>query len=184
MAGKTDVLFILSQSLIVVRGMGKMTAETAVTGKGCVLGFRIVHLLNKFYMAITAECGPVINEVIRKLGSMGQVTLFTGFFYRLVNIFFLKVLFLVLVTTKAEVNPIDCQKKFIFGCMGVVADNTITTGHGTVHIVLSSHVVLVTVKADIRQGFFRKQEFGIRLVRIMTDDTLPFLNRQMICLAL
>jgi hypothetical protein len=164
--------------------MGKMTAQTAVTGNGRVLGFGIVHLLNEFFMTISAECSPVILEVERKLGSMGQVTLFTGFFYRLVNIFFLKVLLFVLVTTKTQGNTIDGQKKFIFGCMGIVADNTIATGNGTVHIVLSSHVVLVTVKADIRQFFFREQEFAVRLVRIMADDTLSFFNRQVICLAL
>jgi hypothetical protein len=115
---------------------------------------------------------------------MGQVTIFTGFFYRLVDIFFLKVLFLVLVATKAECNPVDGEKKFIFGCMGVVADNTIATGNGTVHIVLRSHVVLVTVKADISQFFFREQEFAVRLVRIMADDTLSLLNRQVIFFAL
>ena len=72
--------------------MGKMTAETAVTGNGCVPGFGIVHLLDKFFMTVRAERDPVILEVEGKLGSMGQVTLFTGFFYRLVDIFFLKVL--------------------------------------------------------------------------------------------
>ena len=87
--------------------MGKMTAETAVTGNGRVLGFGIVHLLDKFFMTVCAERDAVILEVEGKLGSMGQVTIFTGFFYRLVNIFSLKILFLVLVATKAQGNTIN-----------------------------------------------------------------------------
>ena len=54
------------------------------------------------------------------------MTLFTRFFYRLVNILQAEVLFFILVAAKTEGYTIHGQKEFTLRGMRVMADNTIT----------------------------------------------------------
>jgi len=58
--------------------------------------------------------------------------------------------------------------------MGIMADNTVTSRHRTMHIVLSGHIVFMAGKTDICQFFLREEKLCIGLVGIMTNYALFF----------
>jgi hypothetical protein len=174
MAGKAKILSIFSEALAVVGRVGKVAPKTPVSFNGAVLGLRAVHLLNKFLVALTAQGRPVILEVESVLRAVGGVTLFTGFFYRLVNILQAEVLFFILVAAKTEGYTIHGQKEFTLRGMGIVADDTITPCHRTVHIILCGHIIFMAGKTDICQFFLGEKKFSLRLVGVMADYTFFF----------
>ena len=184
MAGKTDDFFIFPQPLIMVRGMGKVAAKAAVLADCGMLGLRFVKLLDKFPVAVRAQCRPVVLQVVSIGGAVGQMTIFTGLFYRLVNILLFKAGLFILVAAKAQVNPFDHQEKFILRGMRIVADHTVTPGNGTMDKLLRCNVVFVAGKTEVRERLFCEQEFTLRLVGVMADDALPFFNRSVVGLAL
>jgi hypothetical protein len=152
----------------------KVAAKTAVSNNSAVLGLGAVHLLHKFLVALTAQGRPVVLEVELVLRSVGGMTLFARFLYRLVNILQTEVFFFILVAAKTEGYTIHGQKEFTLRGMRVMADNTITSRHRTMHIILCGHIVFMAGKTDICQLFFREQKFGLGLVGIMTDYTFFF----------
>jgi hypothetical protein len=154
-----------------------MTAKAPVFCNSGVLGFRLFKLLDEFFVTVPAESCPFILEVEGELRGMGEMTILAGFLCRLVNELFFKTFSFFLVTIKTEGNPVKFQKELIFRGMRVVTYNAVSTGHRTVNILLGRHVIFMAVKAEYRKGLFREKEFVVRLVGIMTDYTLTFLNR-------
>jgi len=174
MAGKAEILFIVSEALAVVGRVRKVAAKTPVSNNSAVLGLRAVHLLNKFLVALTAQGRPVILEVESILRSVGGVALFAGFFNRLVDILKAKILLFILVATETKGYTIHGQEEFTRRGMGIMADDTITSRNTTVYIVLCGHIIFMAGKTDICQLFLRKQEFSLGLVGVMADYTFFF----------
>jgi len=102
MAGKTEILLFCSETLVMVGSVGKMAAKAPITGNSTMLGLGTVQLLNKFLVTITAQRGPVILEVKSILGTVGSMTILTGFLYRRVHILELKFLFFIFVAAETE----------------------------------------------------------------------------------
>ncbi len=82
-----------------------MAAKAPVFCNSAMLGLRVSKLLNKLLVTFSAKRGSFILEVIGKLRAMGVVALLARFLYRLMDKFFLKICFLVLMTVKAKCNP-------------------------------------------------------------------------------